>query len=347
MTEDTKMMIGVGALVIAGAAGLALLGGLSAEREAARQDAGSIRQAVPQGADEAPRVEPAAYTGSALTEEASLPVESDPVLEADVCRVPEGSGRIAQGLIHWEAREYAEAATCFGEEAERGKRRPWVHYMLGLSRWKAGELKKAEEAMEESADLDGTSIKTFVNLARIRNDLGEYEGALEAAREALRIDPESPTALFLEGRTLRNLGARDEALKSLRRSVELDPSNGYAQNLLGLTLLESDGETEAVPVLEQAVKLEPEVAYIRNNLGMAQERCGNLYQAKLAYRRAADLDGGTGNAAMNLARLDPKGLFRPVDAPEAALDVPVAEAGFSSAATGGEEKTGDGDPSAK
>ena len=181
--------------------------------------------------------------------------------------------------------------------------------------------------MTRAGELDDQSIKTFVNLSRIQNDRGAYDEALAAARQALVIEPDNPKAMFLEGRSLRNQGLRDEALQVLRRSVELNPNNGHALNLLGLTLLEADLETEAVPFLNAAAGLLPDVPYIFNNLGMAQERCGNRYEAKVAYRRAVELDGGAGNGAMNLARLDPDGTFQPLEAAEEAEPVvEVAEA---------------------
>jgi tetratricopeptide (TPR) repeat protein len=324
MTQDTKMIIGVGALVIAGAAGLALLGGLSAQREVGQSASATTRytQAVPASL---PEIEDATGITTAGIQETHLEeiapqlsfAEEAPEIEQKSCDPLDGTGRIARGLTHWEARAFDLAAVCFDEEVRGGSERPWVHYMSGLSFWKAGQLDQAAEAMESAAGLDAESIKTFINLSRIRNDRGEYERALAAAREALRIDPQDPTAVFLEGRSLRNMGVRNEALDALQRSIDLDPSNGYAQNMLGLTLLEADREREALSFLTTAAGLEPEISYIQNNLGMAHERCGNRDEAIVAYHKAAELDGGAGSAAMNLARLDPEGLFRP--------DVVVAE----------------------
>ncbi len=306
MTQDTKMIIGVAALVIAGAAGLAALGVHGAKQQ---PEQGRVAM-TPQGA-----VLPASYETSrpviqtAVVEDtAAEPFVLDiPEVEPDilVCDVTGETGRIARGLEHWEAAAYGRAAACFGDEVAGGSERPWVHYMLGLSCWKNGDLDRASAAMTRAGELDDQSVKTFVNLSRIENDRGAYDEALEAARQALRIEPDNPTALFLEGRSLRNQGLREEALAVLRRSVDLGPGNGYALNLLGLTLLEADRETEALPFLNAAAELVPDVAYIFNNLGMAEERCGNRQEARIAYRRAAELDGAAGNGALNLARLEP------------------------------------------
>jgi tetratricopeptide (TPR) repeat protein len=325
MTQDTKMIIGVAALVIAGAAGLAALGVHGNRQEPEQNQAGERRvvTALPASHEE---TRPVIQT--ALTEvEPFFPELPTAEPEVPACDAADDGGRIAQGLEHWETGTYSLAAACFGDEVEAGSRRPWVHYMLGLSLWKEGSLDRAAEAMTRAGELDDQSIKTFVNLSRIQNDRGAYDEALAAARQALVIEPDNPKAMFLEGRSLRNQGFRDEALQVLRRSVELNPNNGHALNLLGLTLLESDLETEAVPFLDAAAELLPDVPYIFNNLGMARERCGDRYEAKVAYRRAVELDGGAGNGALNLARLDPDGTFKPLEVGEEAEPVvEVAEA---------------------
>ncbi len=326
MTQDTKMIIGVAALVIAGAAGLAALGVLSTTRETGQSQAGRRPAMTAQPASQE-LSRPVIQTAVAEVEPIS-PAIPEAESQAPGCDPADDTGRIARGLEFWETGSYTRAAACFADEAAAGGERPWVHYMLGLSRWKEGNLDEAAMAMTRAGELDDQSVKTFINLSRIENDRGVYDRAAEAARQALRIEPDNPTALFLEGRSLRNQGLREEALQVLRRSVELNPNNGYALNLLGLTLLEADLETEAVPFLSAAVVLLPDVPYIFNNLGMAQERCGNRYEAKVAYRRAVELDGGVGNGAMNLARLDPEGIFKPLEAAEESeAVVEVAEAG--------------------
>ncbi|MBD3868697.1 MAG: tetratricopeptide repeat protein [Acidobacteria bacterium] len=325
MTQDTKMIIGVAVLVIAGAAGLAALGVLGTRQEPERNQAGERRvvTALPAShKEERPVIQTAVTEVEPFFPE--IP-RIEPVVP--ICDALGDTGRIAKGLEHWETGAYGVAAACFGDEAAAGSQRPWVHYMLGLSLWKDGSLDRAAEAMTRAGELDDQSIKTCVNLSRIQNDRGAYDEALVAARQALAIEPDNPKAMFLEGRSLRNQGVRDEALQVLRRSVELDPNNGHALNLLGLTLLEADLETEAVPFLNAAAALLPDVPYIFNNLGMAQERCGNRYEAKVAYCRAVELDGGAGHGALNLARLDPEGIFEPLNAGDDTAEVvEVAEA---------------------
>jgi len=340
MTQDTKLIAGVAAVVIIGAAGIAFLASKSVERDA-MHNGGEVKPA----AQVAEAVTPASYDRGRSSEVAlgfdsgdagefaATPMEPKAGDKGKTFTVEAGVDYIARGLESWNARDHEKAAAYFDAAADEGPERAWTHYILALSRWKSGDADGAVVAMERSVAIDGTSVKTFVNLSRIQNDRGAYDAALEAARSALTIDSEDAGALFLEGRSLRNLDRRGEALVSLEGSVEIDPDNGYSRNLLGLTLLEMDRETEAVEHLEIATELAPGAPYIHNNLGMVYERCGDRFQAMHAYHAAAELEGEYGKGAANLARLDPRGNFEPSTfialkdevEPEAIVNVSIEE----------------------
>jgi tetratricopeptide (TPR) repeat protein len=290
--EERRALRLVAGLVIAGIAGIALLAGWSAMRDA---------QAV------AVEIAPAERdTLRDTAEHVPVPLPADEI--ADPLALPaidRDRDPMAAGLEAWNARDHALAAAYFTAAAEAAPEGARAHYLLGLSLWKAGRADEAVVAMERAAALDGTSIKTWVNLSRIENDRGAFGDALVAARAALALDTENAEALFLEGRSLRNLGHRDEAIDALERSVAIDPANGYAQNLLGLTLLEQGSEDEAAAVLMRAAELVPGVAYVHNNLGMALERSGSMAEAADAYRAAVAASGGHALAAAHLARIEP------------------------------------------
>lgn len=334
MNHDTKLLAGVAGAVVAGAAAIALLGGIAADRQAA--DATDPRPVVVDDRtnSEAPDTLPGAVAltdGGPAIEFASFPGTTNEDVAAripDAFSIDPDVDPVEAGLQHWNARQYREASSYFAEAAERRPGRAWTHYILALSQWKAGDPDAAVDSMQIAMELDTEWIKPPVNLSRIQNDREQYEEALDAARIALAITDSDGEALFLEGRSLRNLGRRDEAVASLRRSVESAPDGGHALNLLGLTLLELDRETEAVPVLESAVEILADVSYVHNNLGMAYERCGRRHEAVAQYRAAVDLSGAEGAAASNLARLDPEGASAPiVDGPAESVEVAAVDPG--------------------
>lgn len=318
MNHDTKMLAGVAGVVVAGAAAIALLGGIAADRQAETGADNRPTIVVDRSNAEAPDTlhpaVPPAGTGATI-EFASFSkpdTQPAPVTIEDRVEIDPAVDPVQQGLVHWNAREYRDAAAYFSAATEERPGRAWTHYILALSLWKSGDADGAVAEMETAMELDADWIKPAVNLSRIQNDRAQYDAALEAAQVALAIVDTDPEALFLEGRSLRNLGRRGEAIDSLRKSVAGAPDDGYAHNLLGLTLLELDRETEAVPALEAAVRTLPDIAYVHNNLGMAYERCGRRSDAVRHYRAAVDLAGAEGPAATNLARLDPTGATAPI-----------------------------------
>ena len=308
--NDTKLLLSVAALVVAGAAGIALVGGLALDDEAEGDTARSAPVFDPAPVSAQDTALPA-VAGATTPETALASYETaTPELVVDdsgAITIDPNENFVARGLEAYASRGFGRSAAYFQAEIDARPQRSWTHYMLGLSLWKAGRIDEAAAAMETAAELDPDSVKTFVNLARIRNDQGDYEGALEAARTALAVDAEDPNALFLEGRSLFNLGRLDEAMESLTASAEIAPDNGYVQNLLGLALIRQGHAGEAVIALERASELAAEVAYIGNNLGMALELSGRASEAVAAYRRSVEIDPTHTKAVANLARIERRG----------------------------------------
>jgi tetratricopeptide (TPR) repeat protein len=301
--NDTKLLLAVAAVVVAGAVGLALVAGLSADRETAPNtvSATPASRSVPARAAR-PSVEPPPF---AALEKVPGTVDAETEIAAtELIHVDPSADFVAVGAQAYSDREYLKAVAYFEAEAEARPGRAWTHYMLGLARWKSGQLDDAVDSMERSAELNPGAVKTMINLSRIQNDRDEFSAALEAAERAIEQNEVDAEAHFLRGRSLRNLGQVDEAIEALRRSIELEPDNGYARNLLGLTYIGLNLDGEAVEQLQRAAELVPEVAYVQNNLGMALELAGRRDEAIAAYRRAAELDSHHFRSVANLARLE-------------------------------------------
>jgi len=300
--DDTKILWIIAAVVVAGAAGIAMLAGLNADREKPiERTARSVAS------------RPATIETASLERSPTPPMIQEPDVAPDVdvsepeaveveCALEPGRTPRAQGLTAYAERDFEQAAACF---AETDATHAHSRYMLGLSLWKAGRADDAAVAMQQSAELNPRSIKTYVNLARIENDRGEFASAFAAAERALEIGPEDPVALFLQGRSLNNLQRVPEAITALERSIELAPDNGYVMNLLGLIRIAQGDDAGAVPLLAQAVELEPNVAFIHNNHGTALEGSGRTAEALVAFRPAMELNPSHANAPINVARLEP------------------------------------------
>jgi len=295
---DRKVIFFVAGGLLAGAAGIALLAGLSAQHDAESERlarvARSSSPAMPASHRPAIRrtelVEPPAPL--------ELPLESNDLVDPDADAVVEGTSA-------WHARDYSRAATYFAVAAEQQPDNGWLHYMQGLSTWKNGEPDQAIVALERAAQVNPASIKTWVNLSRVLNDVSRHDDALVAVQRALEVDAADAGARFVLARTLFNQGRLADAAGALGAAIEVDDSNGYAYNLLGLIRIQTGESADAEVALRRAVELAPDVAFVRNNLGVALEQLGRLDEALVAFRRAAELDSTHERALISVARLEP------------------------------------------
>ncbi len=312
--SDTKLLLLVAAAVATGAIGIALVAGLTVQRDSADT------AKTPPAPERAPIERPAARTivettaqpaslvelaDSTIPGERAAPVQAEsetdtpPEFEIDLDADPWREGNRA-----YHNRQYAEALAYLRADAAARPERAYTHYMLGLALWKSGELDQAVAAMQRSAEINDASIRTFVNLSRIQNARGEYGEALAAAERALLLDADSATAVYQKARSLYNLGRIEEARAELASCIELDHDAAQAHNLLGLIRLQQGDDTEALAAFEIAARLEPAVSYIHNNLGLALERSGRLSEAVAAFRRAVEIDPEHEAAALSLARVE-------------------------------------------
>ncbi len=311
MSEDTKLLMGAGALVVAGAVSIALVASCSAiDSSKGDVEVAESRQSDP--------IKPIVYDApvedtrdSGFDREIGIPEPVDPIEPAEiepveeVFQVGEDEDFGKRGVETFHAGEYDKSVAYFTAAVDKLPGRAWNHYMLGLAQWKTGDLEGASDNLGRASELDDKNIKTFVNLARVQNDRGDFEAALEASRKAVDLDSADGTALFLEGRSLHNLGRHEEAIESLAASLAMQPDNGFALNLYGLSLIEQGLFDAAVEVLAVAIESEPEVGFIRNNYGMALERSGRYDAAVEQYAKASELDPSHEKAGLNLARLQP------------------------------------------
>jgi len=327
--SDTKLLLAVAGVVVAGAIGVAIVAGLTVEgdRESTsvaekRQVSQTSTRTIAQREQVQPNIKLASFE--------SRPIETDlaPVLEAEppAFEIAPDADTWREGSRAYHERDYVRAAAYFGADAEARPDRAYTHYMLGLALWKSGELDRALEAMERSVTINDGSIRSFINLSRIQNARGEHEGARSAAERALTIDPENATALYQLARSQYNLGRIDEAAATLASCIGFDQAAAEAHNLRGLVRLQSGDDSEALVSFETAAALKPDVAYIQNNLGMALEQNGHLEEAAIALRRAIEIDAHHQAATVSLARIEQR---LPAETGDDASAIELADAGQS------------------
>jgi hypothetical protein len=268
---DTKLLLSVAGVVVAGAIGIALVAGLAVRREAS-----PVERAAPRAARASTPLTPrvAAPAGAPTIDEVAFATPADTAAPAEIPAGDGGSGAIEidpqadpwrEGNRAYHTHEYALAAAYFEADAVARPERAYTAYMLALARWKAADLDGAVEAMERSAALNARSVRTFVNLSRIHNARGDYESARQAAEQALTIQPDHAVAQYQLGRSLYNLGRVEEAVEALETCLTLDPAEADAHNLLGLIRLQRGDDVQALRLSTPARPTSRTTSALRSN----------------------------------------------------------------------------------
>ena len=300
--DDNKLLLAVIAVVVLGAAGIALLAGLTAEVDSPAAESTS-QAAIPTA--HAIRVDATAPEFQAQErveprgDDRQPAPPSAPGVEIDPDVDPALEARRA-----WDRGDFVVAAAYYTADASRRPDRAYTHYMLGLAEWRSERLDEAAAALRRSAELNPASIRTMINLSRVENDRGDPAAALEAADRALALDGDNAAALYVKGRSLLNLGRRDESITVLEASIAQDVEQAHAHNLLGLIRLEGGAYEVAADSFARAAAAAQEVAYLHVNLGSALELAGRKHEALEAFRAALTLDGDDAATQAVVGRLE-------------------------------------------
>ena len=311
--DDWKLLLAIGGFVVAGAAGIAILAGIGAGREAEavkrEESAKQMRAALPAPTlDTAARPEPGVdekIPGSTIDTEITAALDAapdEPVAEPFI--IDTGLDPAMAGHRAFANRSYDEAAAYWTADAARRPDRAYTHYMLGLSLWKAERLEEAVAALSRSAELNDGSVRTWVNLSRVLNEQGDHEAALAAAESARMADAENPQALYVQARSLYNLGRDADAEVALEQALAFDPEYGHALNLIGLVRIRGGRYAAAAESLALAAIHEPELSYVHANLGRALELDGRYEEAAVAFRASLDIEPEQPGTQVCLARVE-------------------------------------------
>lgn len=98
-------------------------------------------------------------------------------------------------------------------------------------------------------------------------------------------------------------GRLDDAKAIFRGLAFLDPSNPYLHALLGSVLQKQGKDDEAIGEYSEALKYFPEDISSLANRGELYFKAGNIPEAVLDLKRAADLDPEQDHPSANRARL--------------------------------------------
>lgn len=127
--------------------------------------------------------------------------------------------------------------------------------------------------------------------------------AVDLARKALGDGREHPLLLNLRAYWLEQQGRTREALADLERARALAPEDALVANALGLCLTGLNRFWDARAAFRDAANLQPDLAPAHFNLGWVSEELGLLEEARHAFLRAEQLDPASAAPPARLAYL--------------------------------------------
>jgi putative PEP-CTERM system TPR-repeat lipoprotein len=229
-----------------------------------------------------------------------------------------------QGLLHYQAGNYAEAITALSVTESAFQQFPLSLYFLASAQLIEGNIDQAAGLAGRFHKLLPDNIQGRKLLAAIRLQQGKYSVVQALLQPVLDSNPDDLEALNLTANALLQDGNTHEGIELLSRVAALQPDSPVAQLRLGAGLLISGEGSAATQRMETALELNPEFqqadvllvlnylqqkdfpaaidaakAYQRRNLtsvtphnllGKVYLEAGQPDDARAAFQRALELD---------------------------------------------------------
>lgn len=208
---------------------------------------------------------------------------------------------MAQGLKHYQQRQWTQAATHFRRILEIEPSHPDALYRLGETARQQGNNQEAAEFIGKAIELNSNVANFHYSLGCALQELNRVEEAAESYMRAILFDPGHAKAHNNLGCVRHIQGRLDEAAKSYRQALNLNPDLEEASFNLGMILKEQRKLDEAVAWLRQAVAGGSDRAQWLRCLADVVKEQGECREAIELYERAVEIDAGAADILFNLA----------------------------------------------
>ncbi|KAK9823008.1 hypothetical protein WJX81_006345 [Elliptochloris bilobata] len=206
------------------------------------------------------------------------------------------AGRVAEGVAHYE-----EAVVACPSYAP-------AFYNIGVVHSEARDFANAKTFYERAIEASPSYAEAHCNLGVIHRDAGRleaavacYEAALAAAPSFAIVQQNLSIALTELGTRAKLAGERERSVALYERALALAPRYPDALYNLGVACSEAGQAERALHLYELAVHFQPACAEAWNNLGVLQRSAGNLERAVACYRTALQLRPSFPQAVNNVA----------------------------------------------
>lgn len=203
---------------------------------------------------------------------------------------------IILGYSYLNLEKYFDAVSSLEKALAIDPSKPEALYFLGVAQKKQGEYGKAinnlEIAVRNGFEPKATAYKELAE-SYMKNE--EYEKAVEYYEKLIEADASNLDAfikaIWIYIDFIGNPGKAEEIAQT---AVKAHPEDALSYNLLGWAKISGGDMTGAKDNLDKALQIDENLAAAYLNLGIWYERQGNLVDAKTNYKRAYELEKGTG-----------------------------------------------------
>jgi tetratricopeptide (TPR) repeat protein len=201
----------------------------------------------------------------------------DPEPENNLGTALQNLGRRREAIPHFEAaiRKWPDYANAY--------------YNLGNAQFNEGRVAEAVQSFAAAVRIQPSQSGARHNLGVAYLQLGRTEDAIAQFAEALIVRPDYPEAHHSLGVTLNQLGRTSDALPHLRTAVQLRPNAPDWQLDLALTLTNTGQLPEALAAFQRALALRPDSSDIRLKFAVALALAGREADAQEQNREGRRL----------------------------------------------------------
>ncbi|OGQ83291.1 MAG: hypothetical protein A2289_08255 [Deltaproteobacteria bacterium RIFOXYA12_FULL_58_15] len=214
---------------------------------------------------------------------------------------------VVLATIHFERKEYAQAAAFMGKALERSPDNAMHHFRLGMILKTAKDLERAADAFRMAMAQDPALIGPRVYLGLTLKDLMRYEEALEVLKDTVKdvrnMDQSVSQVQSALGEVYEAMQMLDYAIHSYKLAIKNDKKSGTAIAGLGRIQRKQGQLEEAIELLADGAKRVPEHTGLALELGLAYKDFRLVPQAVQELNRVLNLDPSTTEAYRPLIEL--------------------------------------------
>lgn len=170
-----------------------------------------------------------------------------------------GAAHYAEGLIHFQQRQYKEALDAFALVLKQNPDHFLTSFFAAVANAELGNLEQADTLATRVYAANPQYIPGRKLLALLKARRGDFKEVENLLRPVVQAKEDDVFAMNLLATALLRTGATDEAVGLLDRVAKIQPDSPQAQARLGASLLLGGKQNQGIEHLRTAVGLDPKL----------------------------------------------------------------------------------------